>query len=98
MAQSAESSAFLDNKPGNCRILPGGGAYCTGIIPNEGFEIVRVLLRPWLTLDRGFEFIERYLESVGRPVQARPIRFTPTGNVAASRSRQCSILAGSAFK
>ncbi len=70
MTRSADTPALLDNQAGDCRILPGGGAYCTGVVPNRGFEIVRVLLRPWLPIERGYAFIESYLKSVGRPVQA----------------------------
>lgn len=62
--------SLLDNEAGNYRILPGGVAYCTGIIPNEGFEVVRVQLQTWLPLDQAYPFIEAYLKKVGRPVQA----------------------------
>jgi hypothetical protein len=67
---STPSSALIDNKAGAYMILPGGGAFCSGVIPYEGFEIVRVLLRPWIALEQGYSFIENYLKSVGRPVQA----------------------------
>ena len=50
MTQSTNSATLLDNKAGDCRILPGGAAYCTGVLPNAGFEVVRVLLRPWLPI------------------------------------------------
>ncbi len=64
------SSTLLDNKAGDCRILPVGSAYCGGVLPNEGFEVVRVLLRPWLPIEQGYAFAEAYVKSVGRPVQA----------------------------
>jgi hypothetical protein len=52
------------------RGAPGGAAYCSGIVPHEGFEVVRVQLQPWLPLDRAYAFIEGYLSRIGRPVQA----------------------------
>src|SRR3954454_8223387 len=61
---------LLANPAGNYRVLPGGAAYCTGIVPDDGFEVVRVQLDPWLPLDEGYDFIEQYLAGVGRPVQA----------------------------
>ncbi len=61
---------LLDNQPGAYRVLPGGAAYCTGIVPYEGFEVVRIQLRSWLPLDEAYAFIEQYLKSQGRPIQA----------------------------
>lgn len=63
-------ATLLDNRTGNFRVLPGGAAYCTGIVPDPGFEVVRVQLRPWLALEQAYAFIEAYLKRVGRPVQA----------------------------
>ena len=62
--------SLIDNKAGAYKILPGGSVYCAGVLPYDGFEVVRVLLRPWIPLDRAYGFIEKYLKSVGRPVQA----------------------------
>ncbi len=67
---STSSSALIDNKAGDYKILPGGAAFCSGIIPCEGYEIVRVLLRPWIPLEHGYAFIENYLKSADRPIQA----------------------------
>jgi hypothetical protein len=67
---AANAPALLANPAGDYRVLPGGAAYCTGIVPDDGFEVVRVQLDPWLPLDEGYDFIERYLMGVGRPVQA----------------------------
>lgn len=64
------ASALLDNAAGNYRVLPGGVAYCTGIVPHAGFEVVRVQLSTWLPLDDAYPFIESHLQHVGRPVQA----------------------------
>jgi len=66
----AAPAALLDNPKGGYRILPGGVAYCTGIVPHAGYEVVRVQLRTWLPLDRAYPFIEAYLAREGRPVQA----------------------------
>ncbi|MGJ7497156.1 2-amino-5-chloromuconate deaminase CnbZ [Variovorax sp. RT4R15] len=66
----ASPEALLVNAAGNYRILPGGAAYCTGIVPEEGFEVVRVQLDRWLPLAEAYAFIEAYLVRVKRPVQA----------------------------
>jgi hypothetical protein len=68
--QAEHATALLANPTGGYRILPGGAAYCTGIIPDDGFEVVRVQLDPWLPLNEGYEFIEQYLAGAGRPIQA----------------------------
>lgn len=65
----AQPKELLEGPSGNFRVLPLGPAYCTGIVPRAGFEVVRVQLRSWLPLDDAYPFIERYLESVGRPMQ-----------------------------
>ncbi|MFP3656216.1 hypothetical protein SB777_35490, partial [Burkholderia sp. SIMBA_052] len=65
-----DAGALLDNAVGGYKILPGGAAYCTGILPHEGFEVVRVQLQRWLPLDQAYPFIEAHLKSVGRPVRA----------------------------
>ncbi len=67
---TADTPALLDNEAGAYRILPGGSAFCSGVVPYQGYEVVRVLMNPWIPLDRGYGFIEDYLKSVGRPVQA----------------------------
>jgi len=64
------AASLLDNAEGSYRILPGGVAYCTGIVPYQGFEVVRVQLQTWLPLEQAYPFIESYLKSVGRPVRA----------------------------
>ncbi|MFM0047112.1 2-amino-5-chloromuconate deaminase CnbZ [Paraburkholderia sediminicola] len=61
---------MIENRPGNYKILPGGAAYCSGIIPDEGFEVVRVQLQSWLPLEEAYRFIEAHLERIGRPAQA----------------------------
>lgn len=67
---SMKRDTLLDNRSGAYRVLPGGAAYCIGIVPHGGFEVVRVQLRAWLPLDSAYAFIEAYLQSQGRPIQA----------------------------
>jgi hypothetical protein len=67
---SSRPAALIDNSAGNYKILPSGAAYCAGIVPDPGFEVVRVELQSWLPLERAYAFIERHLKSLGRPVQA----------------------------
>ncbi|SFC11892.1 hypothetical protein SAMN05216344_109105 [Polaromonas sp. OV174] len=62
--------ALIDNSAGNYKILPSGAAYCSGIVPDPGFEVVRVELPRWLPLEQAYAFIETHLKSIGRPVQA----------------------------
>lgn len=72
MSQQSPTSTptLLENRAGGYRVLPSGSAYCAAVVPNEGFEIVRVLLRPWLPLEQAYGFIEAHLKGIGRPVQA----------------------------
>jgi len=60
----------MPNPLGNYQVLPSGSAYCGGIVPDEGFEVVRVQLDPWLPLEQGYDFIENYMKQIGRPIQA----------------------------
>lgn len=62
--------SLIDNEAGGYRILPGGTVYCAGIVPHEGYEVVRVLLRPWVPLERAYAFIAEHLKGVARPIQA----------------------------
>ncbi|MCY1267072.1 2-amino-5-chloromuconate deaminase [compost metagenome] len=64
------SAEFIHNTLGNYRILPSGAAYCAGIIPDQGFEVVRAELQGWIPLEQAYAFIEQHLKSLGRPVQA----------------------------
>ncbi len=62
--------ALLPSEAGGFRVLPGGGVYCNGAIAAEGHEIVHALCSPWVPLSGAWAFIETYLKSVGRPMQA----------------------------
>jgi len=67
---SQAEPSWIENEAGNYRIVPGGSAFCSGVVPMEGHEVVRVLLDPWIPLDGGYAFIENHLKRIGRPVQA----------------------------
>ncbi len=69
-SQPASSASLLDNKEGSCRVLPGAAAYCGGVLPYEGYEVVRAVLRSWPPLNQGYAFVESYLKRIGRPTQA----------------------------
>jgi len=62
--------ALLQNDAGGYRVLPAGGVFCGGVTPLAGHEIVHALLVPWVPLKDAWVFIETYLKSLGRPVQA----------------------------
>ena len=62
--------ALLDNPQGGYWVLPAGPVFCGGVTPAEGYEIVHALLSPWVPLKDAWTFIETYLKSIGRPVQA----------------------------
>lgn len=62
--------SLVDNKAGAYRFAPGGPVFCGGVVPHEGYEVVRVLLRPWIPLDQAYAFIEKHLKALGRPMQA----------------------------
>lgn len=61
---------LIEYPAGNYKVLPSGAAYCSGIIPDPGYEVVRVEVNPWLALDEAYAFIENHLKEVGRPVHA----------------------------
>lgn len=67
---TSRPGVLIENSAGNYKILPSGAAYCAGIIPDPGYEVVRVELHPWLPLEQAYAFIESHLKSIERPVQA----------------------------
>lgn len=70
MSQTFDLSALHQNSAGNYRVLPSGAAYCAGITPDPGFEVVRAELQNWLPLEQAYAFIESHLKSLSRPLQA----------------------------
>ena len=69
-AQRVNPPALLAVEAGRYRFLPAGQVFCGGVLPDEGHEVVHVLLNPWLPLAPGYAFIENYLRTLGLPVQA----------------------------
>lgn len=67
---SSHSGALIQNSKGNYEVLPSGAAYCSGIVANPGFDVVRAELQTWLPLEPAYAFIETHLKGIGRPVQA----------------------------
>lgn len=57
---------LTDHPFGGYRFLPGIARYSCGVVSAPGFEIVHVTLHQPAPYRRGFEVIERHLDSVGR--------------------------------
>jgi hypothetical protein len=62
--------SFIQHAAGHYRVLPSGAAYCAAVVPDEGYEVVRVQLQPWLPLERAWAFFEAHLKREQLPVQA----------------------------
>lgn len=63
-------SNMIHNSAGNYQVLPSGAAYCSGIVPDAGYEVVRAELQSWVPLEQAYTVIENHLKALGRPVQA----------------------------
>ena len=64
---------MLDAKPeGNYRYLPstGGTPFCSGVIADAGYEIVRATFESPVPWRHGYELIDGHLKALGRPRQA----------------------------
>ncbi len=57
----------MTDHPGGYRFLPGIAPYSCGVVSAPGFEIAHVTFHRPAPYLRGFEVIERHLESEGRP-------------------------------
>jgi hypothetical protein len=57
---------------GNYRFFPSmsGNPFCSGVIADQGYEIVRVTLERLIPWRAGFKLIGKHLETLGRPRQA----------------------------
>ena len=57
---------------GNYHYLPSTGVspFCSGVVADEGYEIVRAIFERQVPWRRGYELIEGHLNSLGRPRQA----------------------------
>ena len=62
--------AMFAVEPGHYRFTPAGQVFCSGVRPDEGFEVVHAILRPRLPLAEGYAFVEAHLHKLGLPVQA----------------------------
>ena len=64
---------MLDAKPeGNYRFLPstGGMPFCSGVIADAGYEVVRATFESPVPWRRGYELIDGHLKALERPRQA----------------------------
>jgi hypothetical protein len=59
-----------DNTHGNYRFLAGIAPYSAGVVAMPGFEIERAVLHTPTPYMQGFQLIDQYLTSLGRPPQA----------------------------
>src|SRR4249920_3257238 len=61
--------AMFAVEPGHYRFVPAGQVFCSGVRPDEGFEVVHAILRTRLPLADGYAFIESHLRKLGLPIQ-----------------------------
>src|SRR6478736_5589207 len=62
--------AMFAVEAGHYRFVPAGQVFCSGVRPDEGFEVIHAILRPYLPLADGYAFVEAHLHKIGLPVQA----------------------------
>jgi len=62
--------AVFPVEAGHYRFVPAGQVFCSGVLPDEGFEVIHAILRPYLPLADGYAFVEAHLHKIGLPVQA----------------------------
>ena len=61
---------IVDSPKGNFKFIKGIGPFSSGSVAHPGYEIVHATFNPLPPLPKGFELIERHLQSLKRPVQA----------------------------
>jgi hypothetical protein len=61
---------LVENKRGNYSFLKGIAPYSAGVVAEAGFEVVHVRLPSYLSLQTGFDIVEKHLKGAGRPLQA----------------------------
>ncbi|HWB98667.1 MAG TPA: hypothetical protein VG672_18290 [Bryobacteraceae bacterium] len=61
---------LIENPRGNYSFIKGISPYSGGVVASYGYEIEYARLVPALPLKRGFEVVERHLQTLGRPRQA----------------------------
>jgi hypothetical protein len=62
--------AMFAVEAGHYRFVPAGQVFCSGVLPDEGFEVIHAIVRPQLPLADGYAFIEGHLHKLGLPIQA----------------------------
>jgi len=62
--------AIFPIEAGHYHFVPAGQVFCSGVRPDDGFEVVHAIVRPQLPLGDGYTFIEAYLHKLGLPIQA----------------------------
>src|SRR4029453_13586726 len=67
---SLDSSMLIKNPAGNYAFLKGISPYSAGAVAEKGYAIEHVRLHGLPPLRRGFEVVEGYLKSIGRPKTA----------------------------
>jgi hypothetical protein len=61
---------IIDNPKGNCKFIKGIGPFSSGSVAQPGHEVVHATFNPLPPLPRGFDLIERHLQSLKRPLSA----------------------------
>ena len=101
-------SAVMNFAPGGYRYLPSVFQYSGGVAAQLGYEVKRVRFRSPVPVAKGFDFIERFISTAGRPITAlcacelrSPAPFTDGGFLAfnesyVARLRQWGLLNGDA--
>lgn len=61
---------LIENVGGNYSFIRGGEAYAFGVRAHPGFAIVYAMRHPLVPLERGYQLIEKHLQSKSRPLAA----------------------------
>jgi hypothetical protein len=59
--RSIAATEWISNGPGRYRFIPGNAVFCTGVLPDVGFEVVHVLFDHPRPLAQAYAAIEAYL-------------------------------------
>ena len=61
---------LVDNPKGNYKFIRGIGPFSSGCVAHPGYEVVHVTFNPFPPLQKGYDLIERHLQSLQRPMTA----------------------------
>jgi hypothetical protein len=61
---------LIDNKLGNYRFLSSIDVFSSGVVSQRGYEIVHVTFQPLPPLRKGYDLIQRHLQSRNRPLNS----------------------------